>query len=269
MRLDGKVALVTGGTSGIAAGIVEMFAAEGARVAFTGRTRATGEALERDLRARGLEHVTYVQADSSVEADIAAAVASASEAYGPVSVLVNSATAGDVSASGADSHVDDISNEAWDQILRTTLDGARWASKYTIPHMRAAGRGSIVNISASSSLRSLRTRPAYQAAKAGLNALTRQMAVDYGAEDIRANTIIVGFIYTGTDTMKKLLASDEYMRVIRGQLVVPRLGEPADIAAAAVYLASDESKYVTGSQLTVDGGATNHQPTLPINLEPK
>jgi NAD(P)-dependent dehydrogenase (short-subunit alcohol dehydrogenase family) len=267
MRLAGKVALVTGGTAGIGAGIVEMFARQGASVAFTGRTAETGAALEKRLRDGGAT-VTYVRADSHVEADVADAVAATVGAYGGLTVLVNSAAATDVTGSGADSHVDEIRNEDWDYVVRTALYGAMWATKYSIPHMRAAGGGSIVNISASSSIRALRSRPAYQASKGAINALTRQLAADYGADDIRANTIIVGFIYTGGENMRRLLADEEYMRVIRGMLVLPRLGEPADIAAAAVYLASDESKYVTGTVLTVDGGATNYQPTLPRAMTP-
>jgi NAD(P)-dependent dehydrogenase (short-subunit alcohol dehydrogenase family) len=266
MRLAGKVALVTAGTSGIGAGIVEMFAREGASVAFTGRTESTGAELEKRLRDGGAK-VTYIKADSNVEQDIADAVAATVAGYGGLSVLVNSAAATDVTASGADSHVEEIANEDWDRVIRTGLYGAMWATKYAIPHMRAAGGGSIINISASSSIRSLRTRPAYQASKGAINALTRQLAVDYGAQDIRANAIIVGFIYTDSENMRNLLADEEYMRVIRGMLVLPRLGEPADIAAAAVFLASDESKYVTGTQLTVDGGATSYQPTLPRALE--
>jgi NAD(P)-dependent dehydrogenase (short-subunit alcohol dehydrogenase family) len=262
MRLAGKVALVTGGTAGIGAGIVEMFAGEGASVAFTGRRAETGSALEKRLRDGGAT-VTYIQADNHVEADVADAVAATVAAYGRLTVLVNSAAATDVTGSGADSHVDEIRNEDWDYVVRTALYGTMWATKYSIRHMRAAGGGSIVNISASSSIRALRSRPAYQASKGAINALTRQLAADYGADDIRANTIIVGFVYTGGENMRKLLADEEYMRVIRAMLVLPRLGEPADIAAAAVYLASDESKYVTGTVLTVDGGATGYQPTLP------
>ncbi|MBL7491722.1 SDR family oxidoreductase [Frankia sp. AgB1.9] len=268
MRLQGKVALVTGGTAGIGAGIVRMFAEQGAAVAFTGRNDVRGEELATTLRADG-HAVTYVHADSSIEQDVARAVTTAVETYGPITALVNSAAATDVTASGRDNHVDEINTEDWDYIVRTALNGTMWACKYAVPHLRAAGGGSIVNISASSSLRSLRSRPAYQAAKGGVNVLTRQLAADYGADDIRANAIIVGFIYTGEEGMRNLLADPEYMQVIRGMLVLPRLGEPADIAAAAVYLASDESKYVTGTQITVDGGATGFQPTLPrFNLKP-
>ncbi|MEX5637188.1 SDR family NAD(P)-dependent oxidoreductase [Parafrankia sp. FMc2] len=158
MRLDGKVALVTGGTAGIGAGIVEMFTREGVSVAFTGRSES------RRHRASG-----------------------------------------------------------------------------------HCARG-----------------PPARSSKGAINSLTRQLAVDYGMDNIRANAIIVGFINSGGETMQKLLANEEYMRVIRGMLVLPQIGEPADIAAAAVYLGSDESKYVTGTLLTVDGGATNHQPVLPV-----
>ncbi len=262
MRLAGKVALVTGGTAGIGAGIVTMFAEQGAAVGFTGRSAETGALLEKRLAEQG-HRVRFIQADNSIEDDVARAVATTVEAFGPVTVLVNSAAATDVTASGADSHVDTISNDVWDSIIRTALYGAQWACKYAIPHMRAAGGGSIVNISASSSIRSLRTRPAYQASKGAINALTRQLAVDYGAENIRSNAIIVGFIATEGRGMQQLLADESYMQVIRSMLVLPRVGEPADIAAAAVYLGSDESKYVTGTQITVDGGATSYQPTLP------
>jgi NAD(P)-dependent dehydrogenase (short-subunit alcohol dehydrogenase family) len=261
MRLHGKVALVTGGTAGIGAGIVEMLAAEGASVAFTGRRPESGLAVERAVRDTGGQ-ATYVQADSMVEADVVRAIARTVDTYGPLTVLVNSAAATERSVSGADSHVDEIRNEDWDFLIRTALHGTMWACKYAIPHMRAAGGGSIVNISASSSLRSVRGRPAYQASKGAINSLTRQMAVDYGPEGIRSNAIIVGFINTQGEVMKKLLADEEYMHAIHSMVVLPYLGDPADVAAAAVYLASDESKYVTGSQLTVDGGATCQQPVV-------
>ncbi|MCW2831598.1 MAG: putative short-chain dehydrogenase [Aeromicrobium sp.] len=265
MRLTGKVALVTGGTAGIGAGIVEMMAREGASVAFTGRSVDTGSALEQRLRDQGLT-VAYIRADNTIEDEVRDAVESAVAAFGPVTVLVNSAAATDVTVSGVDNHVDEILNDDWDYIVRTALYGTLWATKYTIPHMRTAGVGSIINISASSSVQAIRSRPAYQASKGAINSLTRQLAIDYGAENIRSNAIIVGFINSGGESMQALLANEQYMGVIRSMLALPHIGEPADIAAAAVYLASDESKYVTGSQLTVDGGATSHQSVPPVTV---
>jgi NAD(P)-dependent dehydrogenase (short-subunit alcohol dehydrogenase family) len=262
MRLEGKVALITGATAGIGAGIVDMFAREGARVAFTGRSKDKGAAVEARVRAAG-GTALYIPADNTVEADIAAAVATTVDTYGSLTTLVNNAAATEISGGGADSSVADIDNEVWDSIIRTALYGAFWASKYSIPHMKTAGSGSIVNISASSSVLAIRTRPAYQASKGAINSLTRQLAIDYGGDDIRANAIIVGFINTGGDLMQKLVADEAYIGVIRDMVLLPRLGEPADIAAAAVYLSSDESKYVTGVLLPVDGGATSHQPVPP------
>ena len=211
---------MTGGTAGIGAGIVEMFASEGASVAFTGRTKSTGTALEKALRERGAT-ATYIQADSKSEADVAAAIAAAAEAYGPVTVLVNNAAATDVTISGVDNHVDEITSEDWDYTVHTALYGTLSVCKHAIPQMRSAGGGSIINISASSSVRSIRSRPAYQASKGAINALTRQMAVDYGEENIRSNAIIVGFINTGGEIMRKLLADEQYMQVIRGMIVPP------------------------------------------------
>jgi NAD(P)-dependent dehydrogenase (short-subunit alcohol dehydrogenase family) len=265
MRLSGKIALVTGGTVGIGAGIVDMMAREGAMVGFTGRSSETGEALQAQLRSQG-RNVAYIQADNSSEADVKRAVQTAAAAFGPITVLVNSAAATAVTVSGVDNHVDEIDNDNWDYIVRTGLYGTMWAAKYVIPHMRAAGGGSIVNISASSSVQAIRSRPAYQASKGAINSLTRQMAIDYGADNIRSNAIIVGFINSGGQAMQALLADERYMTVIRSMLALPRIGEPADIAAAAIYLASDESKYVTGTLLTVDGGATSHQPVLPATV---
>jgi NAD(P)-dependent dehydrogenase (short-subunit alcohol dehydrogenase family) len=147
-----------------------------------------------------------------------------------------------------------------------SLKGTLWASKYAIPEMRKAGSGSIINISASSSVLSIPTRPAYQASKGAINALTRQMAVDYGQDDIRANAIVVGFIFTGSPEMTGILANPALRASFEKNILVPRFGEPADIAAGVVYLASDESKYVTGTQLTIDGGVLCHQPVPEIDF---
>jgi meso-butanediol dehydrogenase / (S,S)-butanediol dehydrogenase / diacetyl reductase len=257
MRLEGKVALVTGGTRGIGRGIVEMLAAEGANVVFTGRTVEKGHEVERVVREAGGE-ARFVRADNANESEIAGAIASTVEEFGSLTTLVNNAISDDV-GSGKDSHVDQVDNETFGNIMRIALMGTVWACKYAIPEMRKAGNGSIVNISASSSKTALPERPAYHASKGALNAMTRQMAVDYGKENIRANTIIVGFIFTGTPQMTALLANPTFRAAFEKNVMVPRLGEPADIAAGVVYLASDEAKYVTGTELTIDGGALCHQ----------
>ena len=265
MRLDGKVALVTGGTRGIGRGTVEMLAREGAAVAFTGRSEDRGREVEQGVRDRG-GRARYIRADNGIESEVAGAVATAVAEFGSLTTLVNNAISDD-SGSGNDSHVDVMDNETFDNIMQISLKGTFWASKYAIPEMRKAGTGSIVNISASSSKQSLPHRPAYQASKGAINALTRQMAADYGKENIRCNTIIVGFIFTGTPEMTAILADDNLRAAFEKNVVVPYLGEPADIAAGVVYLASDESKYVTGTQLTIDGGALCRQPLPELDFD--
>jgi meso-butanediol dehydrogenase / (S,S)-butanediol dehydrogenase / diacetyl reductase len=257
MRLDGKVALVTGGTRGIGRGVVHGLAAEGASVVFTGRNEENGRAVEQSVADAG-GRAAYLRADNGIESEVAGAVQFTVERYGKLTTIVNNAISDDVGG-GGDSHVDEIENHTIDNILRIALMGTVWMCKYAIPEMRKAGSGSIVNISASSSKSALPHRPAYHASKGAINAMTRQMAVDYGKDDIRANTIIVGFIFTGSPGMQAILDHPEFRAAFEKNIMVPRFGEPADIAAGVVYLASDESKYVTGTELTIDGGALCHQ----------
>jgi meso-butanediol dehydrogenase/(S,S)-butanediol dehydrogenase/diacetyl reductase len=266
MRLEGKVALVTGGTRGIGRGIVEMLAAQGAAVAFTGRSPDKGLEVESAVAEAG-GRAMYVNADSSSESDVSAAVSATVARYGRLTTLVNSAISDDA-GSGRDSHIDLIENDTFDNIMRVALMGTFWACKYAIPHMREAGSGSIINISASSSRSALPERPAYHASKGAINAMTRQLAVDYGKESIRANTIIVGFIYTGSPVMAAILNDPVQRAAFERNIMVPRFGEPADIAAGVVYLASDEASYVTGTELTIDGGALCHQALPQLNFEP-
>ena len=222
-----------------------------------GRTDATGLEVERAVTDVG-GRARFIRADSGREDDVRAAVEATADAFGSVTTLVNNAIAAEA-GSGADTHVDVLDNETFDRIMTVALKGTFWASKYAIPHMRRAGNGSIINISASSSVLANPGRPAYQSSKGAINALTRQMAVDFGKENIRSNTIVVGFIDTGSPQMKAMLADPKLRATFERNVLTPRLGEPADIAAGVVYLASDESKYVTGTQLTIDGGALSHQ----------
>jgi len=266
VRLAGKVALVTGGTRGIGRGTVEMFAREGAAVGFTGRSEDTGLAVERAVHDAG-GRAMFIKADNGFEEQIAGAVETTVGGFGELTTLVNNAISNDDVGSGRDSHVDVMDNETFDNIIKVALKGAFWGSKYAIPHMRRAGSGSIINISASSSKRALPHRPAYQSSKGAINALTRQMAADYGKENIRANAIIVGFIVNGSAEMDAMLANPHYRSAFEKNVLTPQLGEPSDIAAGATYLASDEAKYVTGTQLTIDGGAVCHQSLPELDFE--
>lgn len=256
MRLKGKVALVTGATYGIGTTILERLAEEGASVVFTGRSADKGKVVEDRLRSDD-RSVLFVQGSVTEEADVRSAVTAAVERYGSLTTVVNNAAATDVSRpGGGDSHVDVIDTEAFDQVVRTGLYGVLFTSKYAIPHMREAGGGAIINISAASSIRSIEGRPAYQASKGAVNALTRQMAVDYGPSGIRSNAIIVGFTPTGGEMISRMVANEEFIREVRRAIPSPRLGSPRDIANGCVYLASDEAEYVNGVLLPIDGGFT-------------
>jgi meso-butanediol dehydrogenase/(S,S)-butanediol dehydrogenase/diacetyl reductase len=258
MRLNGKVAVITGGTRGIGRTMAIMMAREGAKVVFTGRSEEAAREVEARIAEVGGTG-KFVRADNKREEDIAAAIQAAADAYGPVTTLVNNAIASDDVGSGRDNHVDQIETDTLDQIIRAALYGTIWASKYAIPQMRKAGNGSIINISASSSVGAIPARPAYQASKGAINSLTRQMAFDYGKENIRVNTIVVGFVNTDSESFRRMLGTPKIREAFEKLVLTPQLGEPSDIAYGAIYLASDEAKYVTGSQLFIEGGALCHQ----------
>jgi meso-butanediol dehydrogenase / (S,S)-butanediol dehydrogenase / diacetyl reductase len=256
VRLAGKVALVTGATYGIGTTIVERFAEEGASVVFTGRSVDRGGAIEAEFRSRDLP-VTYCHGSAANEDDVRRSVDTALNTYGTITTVVNNAAATDITRpGGGDSHVEEIENEAFDAVWRVGVHGVLWSCKYAIPHMKAAGGGAIVNISAASSIRAIEGRPAYQAAKGAVNALTRQMAVDYGPFGIRSNAIIVGFTPTGGEVMTRMLENETFMAGVRRAIPFNRLGAPVDIAHGCIYLASDEAEYVNGVLLPIDGGYT-------------
>lgn len=254
MRLTGKVALVTGATYGIGATIAERLAEEGAAVVFTGRSAEKGAALEARLRSLG-HAVRFARGSVADEADVQAAVATTVESFGTITTVVNNAAATDLTGPGRpDSHVTEITTETFDTVIRTGVNGVLWTSKYAIPHMKAAGGGAIINISAASSLRAIEGRPAYQASKGAVNALTRQLAVDYGGDGIRTNAIIVGFTPTGGELITKMVQNEAFIAAVKKAIPSPRLGSPVDIANGCVYLASDEAEYVNGVLLPIDGG---------------
>lgn len=247
-RLDGEVALVTGSTSGIGRAVAIRFAQEGAAVTVTGRSQDRGtEVASRIERAGG--DVLFRPADLSEEGAAESLVAATVERFGSLTVLVNNAVATDGSSDGS---VTALEREAWERSLQVNLSAPVWLCRAAIPAMVAAGHGAIVNISSRAAERGTPGVAAYTAAKGGLNALTRSIAVDHARHGIRCNTISAGYILN--DRRDRDLSPERRVRLEGMHLT--RLGEADDVASAAVYLASSEAGFVTGINLPVDGGST-------------
>jgi NAD(P)-dependent dehydrogenase (short-subunit alcohol dehydrogenase family) len=245
MRLDGKVAIVSGSTRGIGRSIAEMFAREGASVAVTGRTVDRGEKVVAGIRDAGGD-AAFFPLDVTDEASVAAVMDGVAARFGKLDVLVNNAAPTDAVSTLVKPLVDYTTDE-WNRILLGTLTGnVFWACKYGIPHLIAAGGGSIINVSSGQSIVGLSGFAAYSAAKGGINSITRTLAVENAPYNIRVNTIIVGRVISHS--------KDTGVGVGPGHLT--RLGVPNDIAYCATWLASDESAFVTGSLVTADGGFT-------------
>jgi len=247
-RMAGELALVTGSTSGIGRAIAVEFAAEGARVVVHGRDAERGRAVVEAARAAGGE-AHFVAADLSELAAAETLVAEAVDRLGGLTVLVNNAVG--VSA-GRDARVGDVTTEYWELALRINLTAPMVLCRAALPHMLTAGHGSIVNVSSRQAERPSAGMAAYCASKGGLNALTRALAVEYGAENIRANTLSPGYVVN--DRRDADMTPEDRAR--REAMHVTRLGEARDCAYAAVYLASRESEFLTGINLQLDGGSS-------------
>lgn len=251
-RLEGKVAIITGGGSGQGKAAAELFATEGAKVVIAEWRDDTGQATEKELKDKGLE-VTFIKTDVSNEDSVKAMVEGTVAKYGTVDVLFNNAGIG---YSYTDTHkmadVVDTPLDDWNRIMAINLNGMFLCSKYVLPIMREKKSGSIVNNSSMNALVGESGADAYTAAKGGISSLTRVMAKDNGPLGIRVNCTCPG----GVDTpmIAPALVDPVYREHIAGSVPLKRLGLPMDIAYAALYLASDESSFVTGIMLPVDGG---------------
>jgi NAD(P)-dependent dehydrogenase (short-subunit alcohol dehydrogenase family) len=250
MRLEGKVAFISGSTRGIGRTMAEMFAAEGAKVVVSGRSVDKGEKVAQRIRDAGGD-ATFVALDVSDETSVRAAIEAGVERYGKLTTLINNAAATDLVNRGM-KPMHEVTTEEWDAIMRTTLTGnVFWASKYAIPHLIEAGGGSIVNVSSGGSLFGVPGISVYSAAKGGMNAITRTMAVEYAPNGIRCNVIIVGRVVSH--------AKDRGPATTRE---LNRAGAPQDIGYVAIWLAADESDWITGTTVTADGGVAINQSVL-------
>jgi NAD(P)-dependent dehydrogenase (short-subunit alcohol dehydrogenase family) len=247
-RLDGKVALISGGARGQGATEARMMAQEGAQVVFGDILDELGRQVETAIRAAGGE-ATYVHLNVTSEADWRAAVATAENTYGKLNVLVNNAGIL-IRAS-----IEETTEDDFDRIMAVNVKGVFLGTKHALPAMRRAGGGSIINISSTAGLvGSPGETAAYSATKGGVRLFTKSTAVQHAKDNIRCNSIHPGPIET--DMIKDTLTSPERWEQRLRRLPLQRAGQPEDIAYGVIYLASDESSYVTGSELVIDGGTT-------------
>ncbi len=244
-RLDGKVALISGGSKGQGAAEAKLFAQEGAKVVLADILDDEGKKIEAEINETGGEAM-YLHLDVTSEADWAAAVRAAVDSYGKLDILVNNA--GILLRKG----VEETSAEEWDRIQDVNSKGVFLGVKAAIPAMREAGGGSIVNISSIAGLRGS-TSTAYGASKGLVRLLTKSTAVQYGPEGIRCNSVHPGIIETDmTEEMLDSAGREQWLT--RTPLRI--IANAHDVALGVLYLASDESRYVTGSELVIDGGIT-------------
>jgi len=254
-RVQGKVALVTGAGGGIGAACALALAREGAAVAVADIDLASAERQVAAIEAEGGNAIA-LQADLGDEASVIAMVEATVARLGGLDILHNNAADTRLSST-RDRPVESVDTEVWDAILRINLRGTMIACRTAIPHLRRRG-GVIINTSSDAALAGALSHTAYSASKAAINSLTQGIATQHGKEGIRCNAISPGLIVTPS-TKDSYAASGVGDIMLRHHLT-PRLGRPEDIAAALVFLASDEAGFITGQIICVDGGSLAHQP---------
>jgi meso-butanediol dehydrogenase/(S,S)-butanediol dehydrogenase/diacetyl reductase len=250
-RLAGKAAIITGGGTGIGRAIALAFAREGAKVGLAGRRRQKLEEVAQEVRNAGGEALAIV-CDVTNSDDSRSASEQAERTFGRLNVLVNNAGVLSVST------VETITEEDWDRVMKTNLKGPFLMSRAVLPAMRRAGGGAIVNLGSVLGLVAIKDRAAYCASKGGVTLLTKAMALDHARDNIRVNCIcpsvvetpLVHEIFSGSEEARKA----HQARV--ATLPLGRFGQPEDVAALAVFLASEESSWMTGTAIPLDGGLT-------------
>ena len=251
MRLKDKVAIVTGATAGMGRAAAELFAQEGARVVLCGRREELGQEIVDVIKGRGGE-ATFVTADVAIADDVKRVVDTAVRAYGKLDVLFNNAGINEHAEGDPDKEPEEI----WDRIIDVNLKGTFLGMKYAIPEIRKAGGGSIINNSSVNDTQAdMVSMSSYHASKGGVTALTKKAAVEYASDNIRVNAVNPGPIATEmVDITWDKLTDPDIIAERKTKQPLNRMGHPRDVAYAALYFASDESAFVTGATLLIDGG---------------
>jgi len=255
--LAGKVAVVTGGASGIGRATAELLAAQGAAVMIADLDESNAGAAADAIAASG-GRALALRADMREEGQVRAAIEATVAHFGGVDLLDNTVSYNAPEQTGADGEIHEMDAAIWNRALEINLRGPMLAAKYCIPQMLKRGGGAIVNISSTAGILSLGTVPAYAASKAAVHSLSQSIATAYGRRGIRCNTIAPGFI----DTPTTRNMGDQFFQMTLDNNVLPYLGQPDDIAQAALFLLSDAARYITGQLLAVDGGQTIHLPVV-------
>lgn len=252
-RVQDKVTIVTGGALGIGRAIGELFAQEGAIVVVTDILDAQGQAVADGIVAQG-GRATYLHMDVSREAGVQQVFAAVVERFGTIDILVNNA-----GVAGADKPTHEITEAEWDAVFAVDVKGVFFCTKHAIPVMRAAGGGSIVNLSSIYGFVGAPDVPPYHAAKGAVRLMTKTDAVLYAKDKIRVNSVHPGTIMTELVAEMARNSPEGYDKYMEGRCAIHPIGhpgEPVDVAYGVLYLASDEARFVTGAELLIDGGYT-------------
>ena len=251
MRLDGKVALVTGSATGIGRAIALRFAAEGAQVTVADINDTRGQMTAAEA------HGLYVHCDTAQPELARAAVDQTVTAFGGLDILVNCAA-----HLGGMHDVAAMSEAEWREVLSVTLDGVFHCSKYAVPALIQRGGGAILHVASVEGVMGVAGHAAYVTGKSALFGLTRSMAIDYGKYGIRVNAVSPGIIDSGRPDIDRAKQDPGMMRFWHDMTVLERLGRPEEVASAVLFLVSDEASYITGQNINVDGGWTIGHPPL-------
>lgn len=252
-RVSGKVAVVTGGALGIGRSACLLLGREGAAVAVTDILDREGREVAEEIRSAG-GTAGYWHLDVSDEAEVAAVFRGVKERFGKIDVLVNNA-----GISGVNKPTDEITEPEWDRLMAVNVKGVFFGTKHAVPYLKAAGRGSIINLSSIYGIVGGGDVPPYHASKGAVRLMTKNDALLYAPFRIRVNSIHPGFIWT--PMVENYLRAgpgefEELRKAVDAKHPIGSMGEPDDIGWAVVYLASEEAKFVTGAELVIDGGYT-------------